>query len=302
MNEISGVLYINKPAGITSYGVVNIIRKNYNLTQVGHTGTLDPMATGVMVLLIGRAVKASEYIINKDKVYESGLKLGIVTDTGDITGKVINETRGNIPELTPEKMTELAEMFTGGISQTPPMYSAKKINGRKLADLARKGITIDREPQNVNIYELKISRAADAEYSLYVHCSKGTYIRVLCEDIGAALGCGATMTALKRIRSGSVNISECYDLRDIEAMELKEKTGLLRPVDTLFDDLEAVELPEFYSKLAGNGVEIYQEKINTNFPYGKMVKLYSNKTFFALAQAREYENGSALKPVKQFNI
>ena len=296
MAEISGVLCVNKPEGITSHGVVNRIRRLYNTKRVGHTGTLDPMATGVLVVLVGRAAKAAEYIVSDVKEYDARFKLGLMTDTGDITGTVISRS-DFIPAAT--DVFKTAESFKGKIKQVPPMYSAIKINGQKLVNLARNGIEVEREARDVEIFEIKIETISD-EYHMNAVCSKGTYIRTLCTDIGDTLKCGAVMTSLTRVRNGRFTLNESYTIEDIENTEESERAGLLLPVEELFADLDSVILPDFYARLAGNGLEIYQKKIDTDFADGIYVRLYNESGFFALAKVKQFTEGSALKPEKFF--
>lgn len=296
MNEISGVLCINKPMGITSHGVVNRIRKLYNIKRVGHTGTLDPMATGVLVVLVGRAAKAVEYIVGDIKEYDVTFKLGMTTDTGDITGSVLTQCE-TIPDE--HDVIATAKSFIGKIKQIPPMYSAIKIDGQKLVDLARNGVEIEREPRDVEIHDIKIN-VQDEGYQMSVVCSKGTYIRTLCTDIGDILNCGAVMTSLTRTRNGRFNLVESHTIEDIENMDESDRMKLLMPLETLFDNLESVHLSDFYARLAKSGTEVYQKKIGTKYENDALIKLYHKNIFFALGRVKEYEKGSALKPEKQF--
>lgn len=290
MDEPSGVLIVNKPAGMTSHDVVNKVRKIYGIKRVGHTGTLDPIATGVLVVLIGRAAKVAEFIVNDVKKYRARFQLGITTETGDITGKPIS-TSDVIPPIG-----NINDKFIGAIKQVPPMYSAIKIGGQKLVDLARQGIEVEREAREIFIYELEIQQIEANIYELITKCSKGTYIRTLCEDIGAELGCGATMLSLVREMNGVFALTDSHTLEEIERMKP------LIPVDELFRDLPSVVLPDFYARLARTGNEIYQAKINTAFETDAIVKLYHGSEFFALAKAEDFEKGSALKPIKQIVI
>lgn len=299
--DISGVLIINKPGGITSHDVVNKIRRLYNTKRVGHTGTLDPMATGVLVILVGRAAKAAEYITAADKRYRAGLLLGITTDTGDITGKILTQT-----DILPDAagVEAAVRRFTGDIMQMPPMYSALKVNGRKLVDLARKGIEIEREARPVSIYSLAVRplSGAKGEYSLDVHCSKGTYIRTLCEDIGAELGCGGTMNRLERTSTGNFSIDSAFSTEQVEAMTAEERIGALLPAEEMFMIYPALNLNGFLAKLAGSGAEIYQSKTETCYKEGERIRIYDKEGFLALGEVRTYEDGSAVKPIKLFRI
>lgn len=300
-SEPCGVVLINKPAGFTSFDIVAKIRRLYGTRRVGHTGTLDPMATGVLVVLIGRAAKAAEFVQSDVKTYRATLKLGLTTDTEDITGKVLSETE--ILPL-PDEVYKVCQSFVGDIMQIPPMYSAIKIGGRKLCDIARKGEEIDRPARQITISRLECSKATNnGEYIIDVTCSGGTYIRTLCADIGKRLGCGGVMASLVRTSVCNFNISECYAVDELEAMTKNEIEDLLIPVERLFDDLPKIVLPEFYERLFRSGCEIYQKKINTNLPIGTTVSVYGNKCgFFALGKVGEYENGSALKSVKLFQL
>jgi len=300
MTEVSGVLLIDKPQGLTSHDVVNKVRRLYNTKKVGHTGTLDPLATGLLVILIGRAAKAAEYLVSDSKRYTAGLKLGLTTDTEDITGKILTESN-NLP--TQEQVGTVISDFTGDIMQTPPMYSALKIGGQKLVDLARKNITIERESRKIHIDAIAYKRISESEYTLTVDCSKGTYIRTLCADIGARLGCGGVMSALHRVRAGGFSIENSHTIEELEAQEKSERYELLSPTESLFAELEAVKLPAFYEKLCRSGCEIYQNKIKTDLELGTRVRLYSaNGEFFALGEVREYENGTAIKSIKTFSL
>lgn len=294
-----GVIIIDKPAGMTSHDVVNRIRKLYGTKKVGHTGTLDPMATGVLCVLVERAAKAAEYLVSDEKRYEAVLRLGVTTDTGDITGTV-----RSVSEDIPDGQTVLgaAARFTGEQEQIPPMYSALKKDGVKLVDLARRGIEIEREARHITVYSIEAERLSGTEYSLRVHCSKGTYIRTLCTDIGAALGCGGCMSSLRRTQSGQFRIEEAHTLDELEALDEAGRTALLMPVESLFDSCPKVMLKPFFAHLAHSGAEIYQSKIGTDFPTDTAVTLFDENGFFALARVREYPDGTALKPVKQFRI
>lgn len=299
--EPNGVLIVNKPEGITSHDVVGKIRKLYGTRKVGHTGTLDPLATGVLVILLGRAAKAAEYLVADRKTYCARLTLGITTDTEDITGKVLTRTN-DIP--TQEDVITACCEFLGKIKQIPPMYSALKVDGRKLYDLAREGIEVERKARNIEIFQLVCTTTENTnEYELLVECSSGTYIRTLCADIGARLECGGVMSALHRVRAGGFDIENAHTLDELETLEMNERYALLSPTESLFCDLPEVKLPAFYEKLCRSGCEIYQSKIKTNIEIGTRVRLYSaNGEFFALGEVREYENGTAIKAIKTFSL
>ena len=299
MAETSGVLLIDKPCGMTSHDVVNRVRRLYNTKRVGHTGTLDPMATGLLVVLVGRAAKAAEYLSADSKGYVAGIKLGITTDTEDTTGNVLSECE-EIP--CESRVRDAIEGFRGDIKQIPPMYSALKVNGQKLVDLARKNVTVEREARDITISRLDCEKLTDSEYILTVNCSKGTYIRTLCADIGASLGCGAAMSSLRRVSAGNYSLDGAYTLEQLDTMELSEREDLLIPVETLFDDLDTVRLPQFYERLARCGAEIYQKKIKTGFDVGTRVRMYGENGFFALGEVFDYPDGSAVKSIKIFDL
>ena len=300
MTEPSGVILLNKPEGFTSHDCVNKIRRLFGTKKVGHTGTLDPMATGVLPILIGRAAKASDLLVCDDKKYRAGIKLGITTDTEDTSGITLTES-DNIPSR--DGFHAACREFVGDILQVPPMYSALKVDGQKLVDLARKGVTVEREARPITVYSLEAEDTdSECDYILTVHCSKGTYIRTLCADIGARLGCGAAMSSLERIASGGFALGECHTLDELELMDYGARCKLLRPVESLFTEIPAVKLSPFFEKLARSGCEIYQKKIKAEFAVGTRVRIYGADGFFALGEIRDFPDGSAVKVIKLFSI
>ena len=301
-NLPGGVLAINKPDGMTSHDVVNRVRRLYSTKRVGHAGTLDPMATGVLVVLVGRAAKACEYISSDRKAYRAVLRLGLVTDTEDITGEILKKSE-DVPSA--ERVKEACRAFIGKTAQVPPMYSALKVNGQKLYELARQGVTVEREAREVTIYSLECEavKGSNTDYILTVECGGGTYIRTLCADIGAKLGCGGAMAALERIEACGIRISECATLEELEEMSEEERQEKLLPVERMFGELEAVRLPEFFEKLFRSGCPIYQKKIKTAFEVGARVRVCDGKgSFFALGEVVEGEEESAVKSVKIFEL
>ena len=298
---LSGIIIVNKHAGVTSSDIVNRLRRLFGTKQVGHTGTLDPMATGVLPVLIGRAVKASDFIVAENKRYTAGMRLGVTTDTEDTSGTVLTESE-NLP--SEDEVLAAAATFVGDIEQIPPMYSALKVGGKKLDDLAREGITVERKPRPIRIDSITAIREADDLYRLDVRCSKGTYIRTLCADIGASLGCGAAMSSLIRTESGPFTLYEAVTVAELEEMTPEERVERLLPLESFFSDCPAVTLPDFYARLAQNGCEIYQKKIGTHLADGALVRLYRHAAdgneFFALGRVSEYTDGSAIKAVKLF--
>lgn len=298
--SFSGILLVNKPSGFTSHDVVNKVRRLYQTREVGHTGTLDPMATGLLVVLVGRAVKACDMIVSDHKGYRAGLCLGLTTDTEDTTGAVLTSTE-QLPAR--EEVETVCASFVGKSKQVPPMYSALKQNGQKLVDLARRGITVEREAREIEILSLDVTPTSSSkEYLLDVVCSKGTYIRTLCADIGKALGCGGAMSALCRTQSGSFSLDMAHTIDSLEAMSAEERLALLRPVEEVFADYPAYRLPAFYEKLAKNGCEIYQKKLGTAYDEGCMLRLYDENGFYAMARVMAYPDGSAIKCIKRFDV
>ncbi len=295
----NGFIIINKPTGISSHSVVSRVRKLLNAGKAGHTGTLDPLADGVLPVLIGRGVKASEYIISKDKYYRATLLLGTETDTEDISGKVIRKC-DNIPEKT--AVLSAIESMIGESFQTPPMYSALKVDGKKLYELARKGESIEREPRKITVYSILAEQLSEREYILDIKCSKGTYIRTVCRDIGEKLGCGGTMKSLTRLEAAGYTLSDAVSLDELEAMTEAERLEKVRATEELFPDYCKLKLAKFYSQLAKNGLEIYLKKVGESFNAGERVKLYDENGFFAIGEVREFKDGLAVKPIKQFEL
>ena len=301
IQEPNGVLIVNKHAGVTSHHIVNVVRRLYNTRRVGHAGTLDPMATGVLVVLIGRAAKASEYLSHDAKHYRATLRLGLTTDTEDTTGAVLT-TSDNIPSF--EELKAVLPRFRGKILQTPPMYSALKVDGQKLVDLARGGEVIEREAREIEIFSLDATSTDNkCEYILDVHCSGGTYIRTLCADIGAALGCGGAMASLERGEACGFDLSMAHTVEEIEALTEEEKLDLLISTERLFADLPTVRLSAFFEKLSRSGCEIYLKKIGLDFPLGTRITMCDqNGAFFALGEVGEFRDGIAVKAIKMFAL
>jgi tRNA pseudouridine55 synthase len=237
--QVDGVLLLDKPIGFTSNDALQKARRLFSAAKGGHTGTLDPLATGLLPLCFGEATKFSSDLLDADKTYEAVLKLGVTTDSGDAEGKVIatstvNPEKGSILKLLPQ--------FTGAIEQIPPMHSALKRDGRPLYELARQGIEVEREPRAVTIHAIELLDFAGDSLTLRVACSKGTYIRVLAADIGAALGCGAHLTALRRTRVGDLDLDGAITLAELEALDEAGRMDRLKPVDALLHTLPVVEI------------------------------------------------------------
>ncbi len=297
---LSGVLLIDKPEGPTSHDVVSRIRRLYQTRRVGHTGTLDPMATGLLTVLIGRAAKAAEYLVSDDKRYAALLRLGITTDTEDVTGEVLTRT-DTIP--APEAVEAVCSGMKGKSEQIPPMYSALKVDGRKLVDIARAGGEVERTARPIEIYSLTCTPTEQpTDYLLDVHCTKGTYIRTLCADIGAKLGCGGTMASLRRTASGGFSLDRALTLEQLEAMTEEERRSALIPLEALFSALPALRLGEFHEKLIRGGCAVAEKKLGTHAPPGTRLRLYGKEGFFALGEVVEADNASAVKMIKLFTL
>lgn len=298
-DTISGVLIINKHPGVTSHRIISACRKLFDTPRVGHTGTLDPMATGVLPVLLGRAAKASDYVMAHDKEYLCEMRLGITTDTEDITGEVLSQC-DEIP--AEDKVLEVCASFVGKISQIPPMYSAVKIGGRKLVDIAREGGEVERQPREVEIFSLDVKKLTDDTYSIRVACSKGTYIRTLCSDIGKKLGCGATMTSLVRTRTGKFTLDDCITVEELENMTYEERLQLPKPVESLFMDLPSVNVVDFYAKLIRGGTELFQKKLKVDIPEGQLIRIRNRGEFIALGRGAVVDGKAVIKPEKLFVI
>ncbi len=229
-----GILVIDKPAGWTSMDVCAKLRGMFHEKRVGHAGTLDPMATGVLPVFLGRATRAVEFAADSDKEYIAGLKLGVTTNTQDITGEIVEERPADVSR---EQLWAVLERFTGDVEQVPPMYSAIKIGGKKLYELARKGKEVERKPRPVTIRALGVLKGPErgTDFTLRVACSKGTYVRTLCHDIGQALGCGGCMSSLQRVKAAGFTLEDSVSLEAVqEAVDRGEGEGLLLPVDAYF--------------------------------------------------------------------
>ena len=244
----SGILIVDKPAGWTSQDVVSKLRGVLHEKRIGHGGTLDPMATGVLPVFVGRATRAVEFFEHADKTYEATLRLGVTTDTQDTTGTVLQTQPINVDEAA---LRAVLPRFTGVQQQVPPMYSAVKIGGKKLYELARAGKEIERKPREITVFSIELLDFSNDSARLRIHCSKGTYIRTLCHDIGAALGCGGCMAALRRVQAGAYSIEEAVTLDEIIAHPAPQ--ALLKPVDTLFAAMPRLTLTPAQEKCVRNG-------------------------------------------------
>lgn len=297
MGDPCGVIIINKCEGLTSQAVVNRVKRLLGAAKAGHTGTLDPMATGVLPVLVGRAVKASEFMLSSDKHYGATLLLGVTTDTEDVTGEVLS-TSVHIP--TEDEVRAAVAAHVGKILQTPPMYSALKVGGRKLCDLAREGKTVEREAREITVHSIGVERLSEKEYFLDVVCSKGTYIRTLCADIGRMLGCGGTMKTLCRLSAAGFDLGEAVSLDELERMDEGERAARVLPTEVIFEKYPRVTLPDFFSRLAHSGLPIYLKKIGVTLEAGQIVRMCDKNGFFAVGEVRDLDDGRAIKPIRQF--
>ena len=245
---MDGIVIVDKPRDWTSQDVTARLRRVFGTRRIGHGGTLDPMATGVLPVFVGRATRGVEFFEHAEKTYETVLRLGLTTDTEDITGTVL--TRSEV-SFNDEQLEKTLNAFRGEIMQVPPMYSALKVNGQKLCDLARKGKTVERQPRPITIYELQLLERGENTLRLRVRCSKGTYIRTLCKDIGEALGCGGCMESLRRVSAGEYTIAEAVPLQEL--LDTVEPETYLRGVDTMFRNYPAVTLTANQEKRCRNG-------------------------------------------------
>ena len=281
---MNGIILVDKPQDWTSHDVVGKLRGILHERRIGHSGTLDPMATGLLVVFVGRATRAVEFAEAHSKEYVAGLRLGIATDTQDVTGNVLCETEHNIGE---NDLKSVLFEFQGEIQQLPPMYSAIKVGGKKLYELARKGETVERKPRTVNISKLELVGTENDDYILDVCCSKGTYVRTLCNDIGEKLGCGACMSSLRRIKAGNFSISDAHTLTEIA--EKPEKYIL--PVDLLFAEYPALTVNSAQEQKLRNGNIIKFSAADGRYRvYGE------SGEFLLLADVRQ----GSLKTVKNF--
>lgn len=299
---MNGILNIYKESGMTSFSVVNRIKKFCGVKRVGHAGTLDPMATGVLPILVGKAAVMQEKLSDHDKRYIAGIRLGIGTDTGDVTGKVLETAR---VDISVGSFNEALEKFIGKVKQVPPMYSAIQVGGQRLYDLARKGIEVERAAREIEIYHAGlIERVNESDFLIDVACSKGTYIRTLCEDIGKVLGVPAAMYSLERVRCGDFSKKDSIKIGEIEALYQAGNRGgiekLLMPIEPLFSHLPKVVLSEFYTRLCLNGCEIYLEKLRIKEDFfaesnGECRVYTFDGKFIGNGFIKEFDEGKAIK-------
>jgi tRNA pseudouridine55 synthase len=271
---MNGILNIYKPTGITSFDVVRIVRKISNVKKVGHAGTLDPEASGVLPVCIGKATKAIDYIMGDFKVYEAELKLGVITDTYDREGKILKESEVNASE---DEITQAINSFIGEIKQVPPMYSALKVNGKKLYELARAGIEIERQARPILIYNIDIIEINTPYVKFRVKCSKGTYIRSLCYDIGELLNCGGMMWNLQRIATGQFHIEDTINIEDLNAENISKH---LMPIEKIFQGNTKITIEDRFVKFLLNGVVVKDKALASKFQENVTYSIYNNDNNF----------------------
>lgn len=295
MNEYSGIIILNKPCGISSHRCVGIVRKALNMKKVGHTGTLDPEASGVLPILAGPATRASDFLTMEDKKYRARILLGTRTDTLDMAGDVLETNPVTVRE---DDVRRVVAGFVGNIEQIPPMYSAIQINGERLYNLARQGIDVKREPRSITIFSIDIVGIELPFVTLDVHCSKGTYIRTLASDIGDALGCGGCISELTRTASGVFTIDKAITPEELLSLSEEGKAGeAIIPLDTFFENYESIFLDKKRADRVKNGVPIYYRgKVQ-----GQLYRIYDEeRNFIALSRA-DFEDGrECLKLIKGF--
>lgn len=292
--NIHGILLLDKRLGVSSNRALQEVKRLFNANKAGHTGSLDPMASGLLPLCFGEATKVSAMMLEDHKRYQALIQLGVVTDTGDTEGKVIKQKK--VPDLTRDEIEIFLQEFTGEIEQIPPMYSALKHKGRKLYELARKGETIERQARKITIFELKLLHTTADCLSLDVFCSKGTYIRSLAEDIGHRFGCGGTVAGLRRIQSGQFKIKDSLTIKQLQKINLDELKACLIDVDKPLDDVPIVELSTQEAVLIRHGQQI---KIGKSEAIQGMVRMYNKQVFIGLG---EMCFDGKLAPKKIFNL
>lgn len=289
MNEINGVICINKPQDFTSFDVVALMRRAAGTRKIGHGGTLDPMATGVLPIYIGRAAKTADLNPVSDKRYRATFRLGVTTDTEDVWGKVLTESE---KPVTLAEITDAVKTMQGDIMQIPPMYSAVKINGKRLYDLARQGIEVERAARPVTVYSIELSDFDEEKRTgtLDIYCSKGTYIRTIISDIGKKLGTGAIMTSLCRTMAAGFTLSDCHDIETLRNMLPEDTARLVLPTERVFSCYDEITLDGTQKKLFMNGMILDCGRMDISYPEGTCLRLKHDGDFLGVARVNG-ENG-----------
>ena len=279
---MNGILLIDKPEGWTSHDVVQKMRRLYETKQVGHTGTLDPMATGLLPICIGRATKVAEYISDDRKAYIAKASAGFRTDTGDTSGEVYARSS----EPIPEDLESVLDAFRGEQLQLPPMHSALKYKGKKLYEYARNGVCVPREERPITVSKLECLASDKESVTILAEVSSGTYIRTLLDDIGVAAGCYLTMSALRRVSVGDTSIDDAFTIEAVEAMTCRERKDVLLPMDRLLEHIPAIHLPANRLKPSINGMS---SRIPSTVPCGDVYRVYAGDTFVGLGTVKELD-------------
>jgi len=274
---MNGLIIINKPKGYTSHDVVNVLRKKLNTKKAGHTGTLDPNATGVLPILVGTATKISKYLIEHEKTYIATIKLGKKTDTGDSEGKVIQED-ANMKDISKEEIEKVLKSFIGKQNQIPPMYSAIKVDGKKLYEYAREGKTVELKPREIEIFDINLITYKNKEIEISVRCSKGTYIRTLCEDVAEKIGTIGYMKELQRTIVNQFNLEESISIDDLDNINVEEK---IISIEKVFEDKPKIELNNRKLELFLNGVRL------THDLEDELYRIYNNNNFIGLGIVKD---------------
>lgn len=294
----SGVLCLYKEKDFTSHDAVARVRRLFGTKKVGHTGTLDPQAEGVLPILIGNAVKACDLLPDETKIYRATVRFGVETDTEDIWGRVLREDPCRPDRASVEKA---AAGFVGEYMQTPPMVSAVKIDGKKLYEYAREGKVIDRPARRVFVHRLELCSFSENEASFEAEVSKGTYIRTLLTDLCARVGCIGAMSALERTKSGAFLLKDAVTLSMLEEMTPSQREDVLLDTERIFEQYPIYRLPDFYGKLISNGLAVSCRKLGlSREPTGKRFRLYLSDAFFALGEIVEREGETCLFKIKNF--
>ncbi len=281
---MTGLVLLNKPAEMTSFGAAAVLRRIYGEKRIGHTGTLDPMATGVLPVLLGRATRLSPFLLMADKAYRATVRLGLTTDTLDITGKVLSTAQVQVSD---EALLGVLQGFLGPQMQVPPMYSALKKEGKKLYELARQGIEVERQPRPIEIKKIDLLTRNGVDFTIDVACSKGTYIRSLCDDIGQKLGCGATLTALERTATGGFVLEDCVTVEQLQA----NPAAALLPADRAVMHLPWAGITQNQRVRFLNGGGLYLNRLQMEpQPHGTAVRVYCGEEFLGLGQVDVEQN------------
>lgn len=296
---MNGIIGVNKPQGFTSFDVIAKLRGILHTKRIGHGGTLDPMATGVLPVFIGTATKACDIMPDNSKAYLADFRLGITTDTQDITGKVLTESG---KKISFDELEAVLPEFTGNIQQIPPMYSAVQVNGKRLYDLARQGIEVERKPREIEVKSLYVSRYNEdtQEGTIEIDCGKGTYIRTIIHDIGEKLGCGAVMTSLIRTYSGGLRFNDCHTLEEIQRAKDEEcLESLIIPVERIFENFRKIKLNEVQTRMYRNGVKLDLNRVNNIRQEVPEYSVYGYDGEFIGIACADFEK-SELRVVKNF--